>query len=442
MHKQPFTHSTAFALETSVAQKSTSLANSIASEYCPFSAPFRDNPFPTYARARKDLPVFYSQELSMWIVTRYDDITQIMKDAYTFSSVHNFSPTQPFAPEVLEVLSKGYPNLLILINSDPPDHTRYRHVLSAVLTKKRIALMDTAIKDISNKLVDTFIGNGKTDLVGYFNTYLPISVMGKMMGFPAEEIQTIHRLCSSIIRLLWWDSSLENKLVHAHDVVSLHHYLAANIEKRRAVPTDDMLSDLIHSTADDNNPLTTSELVSLSSLLFFATAGIVVKFLGNAQLLLLSHPAQMEMLKEKEELMTGFVEESIRMEPSLRAVVRTTQEDIKIGEISIPAGSRLLLHLASANRDEAHFVDPDSFDIRRGSHNSDHPSHSNHVGLGHGIHYCAGAPLGKLICRSAIQTLLERLPNLRIKTNESLEFEASLVYRGLQHLNVEWDSPA
>ena len=419
---------------------SNTSVSSIPDEYKPFDPPFRDNPFPAYARAREEQPVFYSQDIGMWIVTRYDDIARILKNPRGFSSTHNFDPAFPLAPEVIEVLNRGYPSLLILINSDPPDHTRYRQALSSVMTEKRMALMESSIQELTNKLIDAFFADGQADLVRQFNAYLPISVMGRMLGLPAEDIETAHRLCSSIIKLLWWNTSREERLACAHDIVALHHYLASQIESRRSESKDDMLTDLVNAKLHDNTSLSTSELVSLSTLLLFATTGIVVKFLGNAEWLLLSHPDQLQALKSDRSLMSGFVEESIRMEPSLRAVVRTAQESVEIGDVFIPAGSRLLLHLASANRDENHFANPDVFDIHRESSETGHKSKHKHLGLGHGVHYCAGAPLGRLICRTAIQNLLERLPNLRLKPDDSQEFEASLIYRGLQHLNIEWDT--
>lgn len=412
---------------------------SIPNDYDPFNPPFRDNPFPFYGRAREELPIFYNRDISMWIVTRYDDVSYVLKNANIFSSRHNFDPASPFESEVIEVLSKGYPDLLVLINSDPPDHGRFRQALSSALTGKRIALMESTIEEISNTLIDTFIHDNNADLVSQFNTYLPISVMGKMLGFPPGEIKAVHRMCSSIVKLLWWNISLKCKLAHAHNVVSLHHYLASQIERRRTEPQDDMLTALVNVKFHGEPSISTSELVSLTTLLLFATTGIVVKFLGNAQMLLLNYPEQLSEIRENSDLMPDFVEESIRMEPSLRAIVRTAKEPVEVGDVLIPEGARLLLHLASANRDEKHFSDPDSFNIHREDSTSGRKAMHKHLGLGHGIHYCAGAPLGRLICRTAIRVLLERLPNLRLQFDEKHEFEASLIYRGLQHLNVEWD---
>jgi cytochrome P450 len=424
---------------TTAGEASKDSVSRVSEEYKPFDPPFRDNPFPTYARARKEQPVFYSQEIGMWIVTRYDDVAHILKKPHSFSSTHNFDPAFPLAPEVKEVLGRGYPTLLILINSDPPDHTRLRQVLSSVLTETRIAAMESSIQAITNQLIDTFFTQGKADLISQLNAYLPISVMGNMLGLPPEDLKTVHRMCRSIIKLLWWNTSLEERLACAHDVVALQHYLASQIERRRSDATADMLTDLVQAKLHDDTALTTSELVSLTTLLLFATTGIVVKFLGNAEWLLLSHPEQLQALKRDRSLMPGFVEESIRMEPSLRAIVRTAQESVEIGGVLIPAGDRLLLHLASANRDENHFANPDDFNIQRERSEPGQKSRHKHLGLGHGVHYCAGAPLGRLICGTAIQTLLERLPDLRLQSAGDQEFEASLIYRGLQHLHVEWN---
>jgi cytochrome P450 len=415
------------------------LITDIGSEFDPFSLPQRDNPYPFYSRARKEAPVFYSPELKLWVVTKYDDISEILKHPTHFSSLHNFDPVYPLSSEVFDVLNQGYPNILILINSDLPDHTRLHGLLGTVFNEARMDAMQLRIQEIANTLVDSFVHNGQADLVEQYTRFLPITMICDLLGLPSTDAKLLWRWCNSIIKLLWWEISPEENLACAHNIVALHHYLAAQIEERRALPQHDMLTDLLNAHLHAEKPLTTSEIVNLATLLLFATTSISAKFIANALMLLLSHPSQLQALRENPTLMANFVEESVRMEPSLRALIRTAKQDFQIHGVEIPAGARLLVILASANHDEAHFPDPDRFDIYR--ENLQHGHNHKHLGFGHGIHYCAGAHLGRLLCRIVTQVLLQRLPNLRLQPDQILEFEPSVVYRGLKRLPVEWDVP-
>ncbi len=412
-------------------------SNAVASEYNPFMCPHRDNPYPLYARAREETPVFYSSELNLWVVTRYEDISRILKDSAHFSSTVVLQPRPAFNHAVLEVLKGGYPNIFNMVNNDPPDHDRLRRLLSAVFNTKSLAKMELRIRKMSNTLVDTFVNDGRADLILQYFKLLPIIVISDLIGLPHTDIVRIQQWCDDIIELLWTPMPLDKKLACARNVVALQNYLANAVEERRAVPLDDMLTDLVNTSLDNEMSLATSEIVNLVTLLLFASNEMLNRFLGTTFMLLLSHPAQLQAVRDNLSLADKVVEEAIRMEPALKGLLRTTTQAVKIGEVTVPAKEILLLSLASANHDPTSFSDAEHFDIDRV--NLGHEHKHQHLGFGLGIHRCAGAPLAKLVGQIVIQVLLQRLPNLRLQADQTLEFEPSLQLRGLKHLLVEWN---
>lgn len=406
-----------------------------ATEYQPLIPPQRDNPYPIYARARKEAPVFYSPELNIWFVTRYDDISQVLKDPTRFSSVHNFDPAFPLPPEVLEVLKQGYPSIFTMVVSDPPDHTHLRGLLKQAFNPQKVTAMKSRIQEISNMLIDSFVKDGQADLVRQYTLLLPIAVMTEIIGLPFTDREIIRHWCEAIPRLLWEPLSLEQKLACAHNIVVLQHYLAAQIEERRVKPQHDMLSDLINLFRHEETLVATSEIVNLITTMLFAVYENPSKGIANTLMLMLSHPAQLQAIRENPNLSDNVLQESMRMESSIKGIFRTTNESVELGGVTIPAKARIQLMLASANRDEAHFTDPDLFDINR-----KHVA-QKHLAFGSGIHYCVGTSLTRLLGQVTIQILLERLPNLRLQKDRDFEFTPNLFFRELKQLLVEWDVP-
>lgn len=403
-----------------------------ATEYNPLTPPQRDNPYPIYARARKEAPVFYNPMFDLWHVTRYEDVAYVL-ESIDFSATEQFMPISPFPPSVLEVLNQGYPNIFNLIITDLPEHRRLQHSLRKVLTPKKIAEMESFIGKSANELVDSFVHQNQVDLIVQFTSLLPMKVTSMLLGLPSADTEAIKQMHHNIPLLLWGQNSLEQQLAYAHSTVALQHYLSSQVEARRVTLQDDLLTDLINVRLTNMEPLITSEIVKIVTLLLHATNAIFRRCLGNA-LMLLTNLEQLQALRENLNLIDKFVEEAIRMEPPLKGSIRTARKAVEISGVKIPAGGRLQPMLASANRDENYFSNPDRFDIHR--------KQNKHFSFGHGIHPCMGFALARLQARIAVQVLLQRLPNLRQQSGQVLEFEPSPFYRELKHLIVEWDTPA
>lgn len=406
-----------------------------ASKFNPFVPPQRDNPYPIYAHARKEQPVFYSPVLDRWIVTRYDDVEEVLKDPVRFSSSENISPSSPLHPAAQEVLKGGYPNFAILVNTDPPEHARIRGLLAKALSLESVAAMEPRIQNIADELIDQFVNEGCADLLTQYCMLLPIMVTIDILGCPATDRDTLKRFFADIVALLWGEPlPLELQLACAHNFVAYQHYMASLVETRRLEPKDDVLSKLVEARLEKEVSLSTEEIVNLVIVLLFAGNTTTGKSLANSLMLMLSHQDQLQALREDFSLVDKFIEESLRMEMSVKGLTRTTTKAVEIGGVSIPAGAHLHVLLASASHDETYFPNPERFEINR-----ENLAHK-HFAFGRGIHHCIGASLARLEGRITIETLLRRLPNLRLQPNQTLEFDPSMLFRGLKHLYVEWDA--
>jgi cytochrome P450 len=408
----------------------------VASTYDPFVLPYRDNPYPIYARARQESPVFFSEKFGLWLVTRYDDVSYVLKRPDLFYSEHNFDPVMPLPPEVLDILNEGFPNIFTLVTSDPPEHERLRGFLMAAFASEKTlkSRQQSHNLEIAYSLIDNFKADGQADLVSQYTALFPLMMMSEMTGLPQEGIKNILQACDNIANLLWGQNPLEKQLAFAHSIVDLQKYLTAQIDSRRAEPTHDILTDLIHARLHGEPEcfLTTAEMVNLLTTMMFAIYENIPKGLANILMLLLKHPDQLEQLRDNPGLISSAIEEGIRVEPSVKGLIRTAKTDVELGGVVIPAEARLQIMLASANHDEAHFSNPERFDIHR-------KNLQKHLSFGSGIHRCIGIPLTKALGQIAIAALLDRLPNLRIPSEPGLEFEPNLIFRILKELPVEWD---
>src|SRR5579883_710316 len=321
----------------------------IANEYNPFIPPQLDNPYPIYARARKEAPVFYSPMLNLWIVTRYDDVSHILKDPTHFYSAHNFDPASPLPSSVLEVVRKVYPNIFNLVVSDPPKHERLRGLLTQAfnLEKELRPRQQSRNWEIAHELVDTFVQDGRADLVQQFTLLLPSMMMSVMTGLPHEGIKTVLQTCDNIAKLLWEQNPLEKQLEYAHSIVALQEYLTAQFEERRTEPRHDILTDLIAARLHGEKPLEIPEAVNLITTMLFAIYENIPKGLSNTLMLLLRHPEYLQAIRENPTLADNAIEEAIRVEPSVQGLIRTTRQAVEVGGVTIPAESRLQIMLGS-----------------------------------------------------------------------------------------------
>lgn len=402
--------------------------------YDPLSAPMRDNPYPFYAWARREAPIFFSRALDMWVITRYHDIEAILAEPGRFSSRDTLAfGLDRLAPEALRELFKGYPLTVFMINSDPPVHKRLRRVLGRGFTPRRIGLFDPKIRALISGLLDPLVGESRADLMERIAKPLPLQVILALMGVPEEDMLRVKRWCDQAFSLAFRVMPVDEQVECARGFVEYQRYCVDLLASRRADPQEDLASDLVAASADGEK-LDEAELVhNFGSALVAAGHETTTKAIGNMLWGLLEHRDRWEAVLRHRSLVPASVEESLRWDSTTLGFVRTATETSRVGGVEIPAGARLFLVYGSGNRDEMRFSRPEEFDPGR-----ERAQTPPHLTFGRGIHTCVGAPLARLELRLLLEQLLDRMPRLRLVEGQRREYEPHLTVRGFSHLLADW----
>ncbi|WNG18081.1 cytochrome P450 [Cystobacter fuscus] len=407
-------------------------APSLGLEYTPLDPLFQEDPFPFYARLRREAPVTFVPAFQLWLVSRYQDVMAVLKDARRFSSRDTLRPPVAPPPEVWAILeSAGYTPDYPLLGDDPPAHTRLRTLLGKAFTLARVQSLEPRIRRVTTTCLDTLTrGTRDADLVARLATPVSMYVTTELLGIPEADHARIKQWCEDE-KLCFTPLPLEQHLRVAQGVANFRIYLRDLVEDRRESPRDDLISSMLEARTEGERPLTTEELVALISVLLFAGHETSTNLLTNALHHLLRHPGLWRELREDPSLIRNAIEETLRFDPPIVGMMRTTTEPVELAGTSLPSGSRVLPLFASANRDEQIFEQGERFDIHR-------PTAVRHLGLGHGVHYCIGAPLARLGAHITLELMLERLPDLRLSPGAPVTYLPSLLHRGPRQLLVEW----
>ncbi|MBT2412748.1 cytochrome P450 [Streptomyces sp. ISL-12] len=389
------------------------------------SAALSADPYGTLARLRNEAPVCPvtgPDGRRFWLVTRYDDAKAAFVDPRLSLDRRNALPGQYQGMSLPPALDAN------LLNMDPPDHRRLRRLVGAAFTGRRVERLRGPIQRIADELIDAVAPLGRADLIAAYAAPLPIAVICDLLGVPRSARPDFRAWTDALTAP---DPARPERAKDA--VAHLWHFFTRLVSDKRREPGDDLLTDLI-AACDGDDRLTEAELTSLAFLILFAGFENTVHLIGNAVLALLDHPGQAAQLREDPGLIEQAVDELMRFDgPAPLAIRRFPTEDIEIGTVRIPAGETVLLSLASANRDATRFDQPDRLDIHRAP--------AGHLALGHGIHYCLGAPLARLETAIAIETLLRRMPGLALAVpRDQVRWRPSIRSRGLLSLDVVFDT--
>ena len=396
-------------------------------EYQPFSEEQLDNPYKFYRRARNEEPIFYSDLLNAYVITRYDDVLEILKNPKVFSSAKSLQAIGEFSPEVITELRQGFP-VVSLISSDGDEHKRLRSPLQKAFAPRRLIKAEESIRATANQLVDNFIHNGAVDIMSEFAHPLPLEVILKMYKVPLDKMQLVKKAGNSTSALFSTPLTLECQIECARNYVALQNYLASLIEARRSAPGDDLISEL------QSSDLTLPEQVLLLCEIVIAGHKTTASLIGTAIKLLVENSHIWQSLHENPALIPTAVEEVLRYDTSAPTMIRVTTQETTLSGVTIPEDSRVLLLYGSANRDSKQYENSDNFDINRFQ---DTPT--NHLAFSHGKHHCLGYNLARRHAKVAIEILSSRIPNLRIVPNQELNHIPTLLDRGYQNLKLEWD---
>ncbi|MFI5552240.1 cytochrome P450 [Streptomyces sp. NPDC051738] len=381
-----------------------------------------DHPHDVNRRLRDTAPVHRiagTDGNPAWLVTRYEDVREALTDA-------RLSVDKRHAKE------GNYKGLALppaldanLLNMEPPDHTRIRRLVVRAFNPRRVEQLRAPIRQTADRLLDALGPHGTADLVAAYAAPLPITVICDLLGVPDRHRHDFRAWTDTLVAP---DPARPKAAGEA--VAAMLGFFTELLADKRAEPADDLLSDLIAVRDTDGDRLGEDELMSLAFLILFAGYENTVQLIGNAVLALLEHPEQLSALREDPSRIPAAVEEFARYDgPALLAIRRFPTEDVTIGGVTVPAGETVLLSLSAANRDPARFPDPDRLDLARDA--------SGHLALGHGIHYCLGAPLARAETEIALVALLERFPELALAEGDP-RWRRSLRARGLLALPVTY----
>jgi cytochrome P450 len=397
----------------------------------------RANPYPLYAELRKT-PVA-RQDDGSYVVSAYREIVELLHDPRLSSDPHNLPPDASSALEDLPGLPQAF------IRTDPPEHDRMRRIVNRHFgpphSPARVDGMVPELRRIATGLVDDLAGRTEIDIVDQIAYPFPVTVICELLGVPREDEPRFHGWVEALVATL--DPGTTDPEAKRNGVAALQamgQYFIGLLESHRRSPGPDLLSAL----ATDDGPegaMTDAQLLSTAFLLLVAGHETTVNLISNGMLTLLRHPDVLDRLRREPELVIHLVEELLRYEPPVHFIPRrATLDDIEVAGTTIPKGSRVVLVLASGNRDPAHVRDPDRFDPDRFdpdrfglARDSD-----QHLGFGGGVHYCFGAPLARLETQIALAELARRLVNPRLVLDPP-PYRTNAVLRGPRHLQVAID---
>lgn len=390
----------------------------IAEGFDPLSPSQISEPYELLGRLRREQPVFYVPQYDFWCVTRYDDVVDVLSDAITYSVRGAHTLPTDIPAEILEEVGAEWQydiedrlNLL-----DPPRHTRLRKILAPPMTPKRLGRFEPQVRAVAEQLLGSASGRKEFDLATEYAAPIPPKVIASILGIGADapEVDRFHVWAESFHELEAHPTMGGNAAAKCwRDLIEAERFILEFIARRRRELADDLTSELIALRDDGGGPaLNDREL--LASIISYEQAGSVTTaiLIVHTVWLLLRRPDRWRAVDADRTLIPLAVEEALRHSGVVHGIRRTATRDVQIGGVDIPAGSTIYLSLISADRDEAHFPDPDDFNMRRGNQR-------DHLAFGLRAHFCIGAPLSRLEARVAVEVLLDHYPNLRLVDPEA-----------------------
>ena len=419
-------------------------ARPVSAQGCPFSAkaeafdPFQDayveNPSEFVRWAREEQPVFYSPKLDYWVVTRYQAVKEIFRDPITFSPSNVLEPVEPPPPEMKSILEQyNYAMNRTMVNEDEPMHMARRRALMEPFTPDHLREHEPMVRRLVTEAIDRFVDSGRVDLMRNLLWEVPFTVALHFLGIDDDaDRETMKRFSIAHTINAFGRPTPEQRVEIAHTVGQFWQFSGQVLEKMRQTPDGPgWMRYSIRQQKLFPEVVTDSYLHSMMMAIIVAAHESTSFASANAIRLLLEHPDDWNDLCANPELISPAVEECLRHNGSIASWRRRATRDVEIEGVKLPAGSKLLLVVNSANHDPRHFGDPDLFDIRR-------DNSVEHLSFGCGAHQCRGKNIGRMEMQIIIGELTRRLPHMRL-AEQQFDYVHNLAFRGPKALIVEWD---
>jgi cytochrome P450 len=394
-------------------------------EFDPLSPDFLADPFAVMAALPlAEEPVFYAPALDYYVVSRYADVEAVFLDPESYSAATAQLPLVQLVPEALKILAEGgHRQQPSMVSLDQPAHTRLRRPAARAFTPRRVAAMEPRIRATTDALLDAVDPSAPFDLVAALTFPLPASIVFSFMGVPEADWPQLKAWCGSRATLAWGRPESEEQVEHARNMAAYRGYLRSLVQSKVDDRADDYASALLAIHDEDPEALTHEEIASILFSLSFAGHETTNYLIGNLVRRLLEDRSRWESVVADASLIPGAVDETLRFDTSVPVWRRITRRRVTLGGVDLPEGAKLFLWLAATGRDASVFPEPERFDLARV--NAHH-----HLAFGKGIHYCAGASLGKLEARLALEGLTRRFPDLRLVEGQTIPFHPNISFRG------------
>tara|TARA_Y100001970_G_scaffold280064_1_gene388449 strand:+ start:6157 stop:7512 length:1356 start_codon:yes stop_codon:yes gene_type:complete len=404
-------------------------------------------PHAYYAEMQKESGAFETDVFGtpIYLVTRYEDVATCAMDPSTFSSrfdAGGMEGNSEYGRRAQELYDAegGYERIGTMLTVDPPEHTRYRRLVSQAFTPRAIAQLEPTIRDLAGQLIDQLISatsQGKpVDFVEEFSVPLPVAVIAKALNVPEDRLADFKRWSDASVAGIGTNISIDERLAADREIIQFQKYFAEQLESRRDSPEDDLLTGLLNATIDkkadegiDSTPLEIAEMLSMIQQLLVAGNQTTTHLLGEMLLLLEEHPEEWSRLISDPQYGSDVADEALRLAAPTQGMFRVATEETQIGSTTLPAGARVVLVYAAANRDPEVWKNPDAFQPTR-------DEQAKHLSFGKGPHYCVGAGLARLEARIVAEELGKRLSAISVTNRTKLRYLPGFVLRGPERIDV------
>ena len=386
--------------------------------YDPYDVDINADPYPTYTRLREEAPIYHNERYDFWALTRHEDVQKALVNWQVFSSSRG---------DLLDILRakielpKG-----VVMWEDPPLHTTHRGILSRVFTPKRMAQLEDQVRAYCIRCLDPLVGTAGFDIITELASMLPMRVIGMLLGIPEQDQVAVRNRTDRDLR-----TRPGQPMVIVEEEVVTGEQFADYIDWRAEHPSDDLMTILLNAEFEDETgetrSLTRQEVLTYTSVLAGAGNETTGRLIGWLAKVLAEHPDQRRLVVEDRSLLQNVIEETLRFEPTGHANARYVTEDIEYYGTTMPAGSAVLLIMASANRDPRRFDEPDRYDILR--------KDVQHLTFGYGLHFCLGTHLARLEGRVALDELLNRWPEWDVDES-GINLASTSTVRGWERLPI------
>jgi len=395
--------------------------------FAPHDLAFVADPYDVYRELRRDAPVIYDEATDHWLVSRYEDVNALLRDRRFGRTYHHLAthaemgrPDEPdWHDPFWNLIRSG------ILDMEPPDHTRVRRLVAKVFTPRYVEGLRETVQRIMHGLVENLHGAGEFDLLPTIAEPLPVTIIAEMLGIPEEDRIHLRPWSADICKMYELNPSLASQQDAVRASNEFSEYLRGLARERTRTPREDLIS-MLARIVDEGDTLTEDELVGTCVLLLNAGHEATVNSTVIGWWTLFRHPEQLKELREDRSLLPSAIEELLRFDTPLQMFERWVLEPFELHGHEIPRGAELGLIFGSANRDERVFDDPDVLDLAR--------EPNAHLTFGAGIHFCLGAPLGRLELQTSFATLLDRFPGMELVDVPA--WKPGYVVRGLAGLRV------